>query len=52
MGNLLWVLAIGLVVLWLLLQRANVLLGGFIHVLLVLAVVTVLIRIFTGRKIA
>ena len=31
-------------------QRANVLMGGFIHVLLVLAVVTVLIRITTDAE--
>ena len=52
MGNLLWIVAMVLVALWVLAQRANVLMGGFIHVLLVLAVVTVLIRIITGRKIA
>jgi hypothetical protein len=52
MGNLLWIIAIVLVALWVLAQRANVLMGGFIHVLLVLAVVIVLIRIITGRKIA
>lgn len=52
MGNLLWIVAIILVALWVLAQRANVLMGGFIHVLLVLAVVIVLIRIITGRKIA
>ena len=51
-GNLLWMVAIVLVALWVLAQRANVLMGGLIHVLLVLAVVTVLIRIITGRKIA
>lgn len=52
MGNLLWIVAIVLVALWVLAQRANVLMGGFIHVLLVLAVVAVLTRIITGRKIA
>jgi len=52
MGNLLWIVAIAFVALWVLAQRANVLMGGLIHVLLVLAVVIVLIRIITGRKIA
>lgn len=52
MGNLLWIVAIVLVALWVLAQRANVLMGGLIHVLLVLAVVAVLTRIITGRKIA
>ena len=52
MGNLLWVLAIVLVGLWALGLVANVTVGGFIHLLLILAVVVVLIRIITGRRIA
>ena len=52
MANLLWLLAIVLVALWVLGLVTNVTAGGFIHVLLVLAVVVVLIRIITGRRIA
>jgi Family of unknown function (DUF5670) len=52
MGNLLWVLAIVFVALWVLGLVANVTVGGLIHVLLVLAVVAVLVRIISGRKIA
>lgn len=52
MGNLLWVLAMVFVALWLLGLVANVTAGGFIHLLLVLAVVVVLIRVITGRRIA
>ena len=52
MGNLLWVLAIVLVALWVLGLVANVTVGGFIHLLLILAVVVVLVRIITGRRIA
>jgi Family of unknown function (DUF5670) len=52
MGNLLWILAIVFVVLWALGLVANVTVGGLIHVLLVLAVVAVLVRIITGRRIA
>ncbi len=52
MGNLLWVLAIVFIALWVLGLVANVTVGGFIHVLLVLAVVAVLVRIISGRKIA
>lgn len=52
MGNLLWVLAIVLVGLWVLGLVTNVTVGGFIHLFLILAVVVVLVRIFTGRRIA
>lgn len=52
MANLLWLLAIVLVALWVLGLVTNVTAGGLIHVLLVLAVVVVLIRIITGRRIA
>ncbi len=52
MGNLLWILAVVFVALWALALVANVMLGGFIHVLLVLAVVAFLIKIITGRRIA
>lgn len=52
MGNLLWTLAVVFVALWALGLVVDVMLGGFIHVLLVLAVVAVLIKIITGRRIA
>jgi hypothetical protein len=39
-------------VLWLLGLTTSYTLGGFIHILLVLAVVTVLIRIIQGRRLA
>ncbi|HVP62054.1 MAG TPA: lmo0937 family membrane protein [Myxococcaceae bacterium] len=52
MGNLLWVLAIVFVALWVLGLVANVTFGGLIHVLLVLAVIAVLFRIISGRRIA
>lgn len=47
---MLWTIAVVLVVLWLLGIVANVTLGGFIHLLIVLAVASVLIRIIQGRK--
>jgi hypothetical protein len=40
-----------LLVLWLLGMATSYTLGGFIHILLVLAVVTVLIRLIQGRSI-
>jgi hypothetical protein len=43
-------IAIILLVLWLLGMVTGTLLGGFIYVLLVIAVVLILVRIITGRK--
>ena len=43
-------LAIILVVLWLLGFVSSYTLGGFIHVLLVIAVVAILIRVIRGRR--
>jgi len=44
-------IAIILVVLWLLGMVSAYTLGGFIHVLLVLAVIVVLVRLIQGRRI-
>jgi hypothetical protein len=44
-------LVIVLVVLWLLGLVTSTTLGGFIHVLLVIAVVVILIRVISGRRI-
>lgn len=52
MLNLLWVVAFVLVVMWMLGFALHVTLGGFIHVLLALAVISVLLRIIAGRGIA
>jgi len=43
-------IAIILLVLWLLGLVTGTLLGGFIYVLLVIAVVLILVRVITGRK--
>jgi hypothetical protein len=43
-------IAIILVLLWLVGLMSSATLGGFIHVLLVVAVIMVLIRIIAGRK--
>jgi hypothetical protein len=48
---MLWTIAVVLMLLWLLGMVSSYTLGGFIHILLVLAVVTVLIRLITGRKV-
>jgi hypothetical protein len=48
---MLWTIAVILIVLWLLGLVTSFTLHGFIHILLVLAVVTVLIRIIQGRRV-
>jgi Family of unknown function (DUF5670) len=48
---MLWTIAVVLVVLWLLGLVTAYTMGGFIHVLLVIAVIVVLLRIIQGRKI-
>jgi asparagine N-glycosylation enzyme membrane subunit Stt3 len=48
---MLWTIAAILVILWVLGLVSSYTMGGFIHILLVLAVVTVLIRVIQGRKI-
>ena len=48
--DLLWTLAIILVILWLLGMVSSYTLGGFIHILLVVAVVVLLIQLITGRR--
>jgi hypothetical protein len=49
---MLWTIFVVLVVLWLLGLTTSYTLGGFIHILLVLAVITVLIRLIQGRRLA
>jgi hypothetical protein len=47
---MLWTIFIILLVLWLLGLVTGTTLGGFIHVLLVIAIVVVLIRLISGRR--
>jgi hypothetical protein len=49
---MLWTIAVVLLVLWALGLVSSVTMGGFIHLLLVLAVIVVLLRVIGGRKIA
>ena len=44
-------IAIILIVLWLLGMVSSYLIGGFIHLLLVLAIIVILLRIIEGRRI-
>lgn len=48
--DLLWTLAAILLVLWLLGLVTSYTLGGFIHILLVVAIIAVLIRVIQGRR--
>jgi asparagine N-glycosylation enzyme membrane subunit Stt3 len=48
---MLWTIAALLLILWLLGMVSSYTLGGFIHILLVLAVIAVLIRIIQGRRV-
>ncbi|HET6148534.1 MAG TPA: lmo0937 family membrane protein [Polyangia bacterium] len=47
---MLWTIAVILLVLWALGLVTATTMGGFIHVLLVLAIVVVLVRVIQGRK--
>jgi hypothetical protein len=47
---MLWTIAVILLVLWALGLVTGYTIGGFIHVLIVIAVIVVLVRIITGRR--
>ena len=47
---MLWTIAVILIILWLLGLVSSYTMGGFIHLLLVLAIVVVLVRIIQGRR--
>lgn len=47
---MLWTIFVILLVLWLLGMVSSYTFGGFIHILLVLAIVVVLIRVIQGRR--
>jgi hypothetical protein len=47
---MLYTIAVVLIVLWLLGLVSSYTMGGFIHLLLVIAIVVILLRIISGRK--
>jgi hypothetical protein len=49
---MLWTIAVVLLVLWALGLVTSYTMGGFIHILLVAAIVIVLVRVLSGRSIA
>ena len=46
---MLWTIAVILIVLWLLGLVSNNTMGGFIHLLLVIAIIVVLVRVIQGH---
>ena len=48
---MLWTIFVILLVLWLLGLVTSYTLGGFIHILLVIAIAVVLIQLITGRRV-
>jgi len=46
---MLWTIFVVLMILWLLGMATSYTLGGFIHILLILAIASVLIRVIQGR---
>jgi hypothetical protein len=48
---MLWTICVVLIVLWLLGLVTGTTMGGLIHVLLVIAIIVVLVRLISGRKV-
>lgn len=47
---MLWTIAVVLAILWLLGLVSSYTMGGFIHILLVLAIIVILINVIQGRR--
>ena len=47
---MLWTIFVILLIMWLLGMVTSYTIGGFIHILLVLAIVSILIQVITGRR--
>jgi hypothetical protein len=47
---MLWTIAVILVVLWVLGLVSSYTMGGFIHILLVLAIIVIVINVISGRR--
>ncbi|MEY2920993.1 MAG: hypothetical protein RL261_2298 [Pseudomonadota bacterium] len=48
---MLWTVAVVLIILWLLGLVTSYTMGGFIHILLVIAIVVVLLNVIQGRRV-
>ncbi len=49
---MLWTIFVILLIMWLLGMVSSYTLGGFIHILLLIALVILLIRVISGRRVA
>lgn len=47
---MLWTICVVLIILWLLGLITGSTMGGFVHILLVIAIIVVLVRVISGRK--
>ena len=47
-----WTIAVVLMILWVLGLVSSYTMGGFIHILLVVAIITVLVSVIQGRRLA
>lgn len=47
---MLWTIAVILIILWLVGLVSSYTMGGFIHILLVIAIIMVLVNVIQGRK--
>jgi len=47
---MLWTICVILIVLWLLGMVTSYTMGGLIHILLVIAIITVLVNVISGRR--
>jgi len=50
MGNLLYIIAVVLIILWIFGAFISPMGGGLIHILLVIAAIAILLRVIQGRK--
>lgn len=48
---MLWILSVVLILLWLLGVVSDYTIGGFIHILLVIAIIMLLVRIIQGKRV-
>ena len=48
---MLWTIVVVMLILWMLGLVSSYTLGGFIHILLLLAVIALLVQIFQGRRV-
>ena len=49
---MLWTIAVIMIVLWILGMVSSYTMGGFIHILLVIAIISVLVSLIQGRSVA